>query len=250
MSSPSTWERSLLRVDRVSSFYGPLQALHEASLEVPHAGAVAVLGPNGAGKSTLLHTISGLIHARKGSITYNGQEIAHQQPYHIVRLGIVQVPEGRRIFTQMSVYENLMMGAFTRDGGKEVAEDIDFVFSLFPDLAEKRSRLGGELSGGQQQMLAIGRALMAKPSLLLLDEPSLGLSPILVEQLGQAIADIRRRLGMAILLVEQNVGLALEMASHVYVMATGRVVLSAPSAEISVDDIRRSYLGQSQSASR
>jgi branched-chain amino acid transport system ATP-binding protein len=240
----------LLRVDRVSSYYGPLQALHEASLEVPDAGAVAVLGPNGAGKSTLLHSISGLIHARFGSITYNGHEIAHEQPHHIVRMGIVQVPEGRRIFTQMTVHENLMMGAFTRDGGKEVTEDVGFVFSLFPDLAEKRSRLGGELSGGQQQMLAIGRALMAKPSLLLLDEPSLGLSPILVEQLGQAITDIRRRLGMAILLVEQNVGLALEMASHVYVMATGRVVLSAASSEISVDDIRRSYLGQSHAAPR
>jgi branched-chain amino acid transport system ATP-binding protein len=240
----------LLRVDRLSSFYGPLQALHEVSLEVEHGGAVAVLGPNGAGKSTLLHSISGLVRARKGSITYNGHEISHQQPHHIVRLGIAQVPEGRRIFTQMSVYENLMMGAFTRDGGKEVAEDVRFVFSLFPDLAEKRSRLGGELSGGQQQMLAIGRALMAKPSLLLLDEPSLGLSPILIEQLGQAIADIRQRLGMAILLVEQNVGLALEMATHVYVMQTGRVVLSAPSDEISVDKIRRSYLGQSQAAAQ
>jgi branched-chain amino acid transport system ATP-binding protein len=236
----------LLRVDRLSSFYGPLQALHDVSLEVEHAGAVAVLGPNGAGKSTLLHSISGLVRARKGSITYNGHEISHQQPHHIVRLGVAQVPEGRRIFTQMSVYENLMMGAFTRDGGREVAEDVQFVYSLFPDLAEKRSRLGGELSGGQQQMLAIGRALMAQPSLLLLDEPSLGLSPILIEQLGQAIADIRQRLGMAILLVEQNVGLALEMATHVYVMQTGRVVLSAPSDQISVDDIRRSYLGQPQ----
>jgi branched-chain amino acid transport system ATP-binding protein len=240
----------LLKVDRLSSFYGPLKALHEVSLEVEHGGAVAVLGPNGAGKSTLLHSISGLIHERRGSITYNGHEISHQQPHHIVRLGIVQVPEGRRIFTQMTVYENLMIGAFTRDGGKEVEEDVQFVFSLFPDLAEKRSRLGGELSGGQQQMLAIGRALMAQPSLLLLDEPSLGLSPILIEQLGQAIADIRQRLGMAILLVEQNVGLALEMADHVYVMQTGRVVLSAPSDQISVDDIRRSYLGQSQAAPR
>ncbi len=239
----------MLRVDRLSSFYGPLQALHDVSLEVEHGGAVAVLGPNGAGKSTVLHSISGLLRARKGSITYNGHEISHQQPHHIVRLGIAQVPEGRRIFTQMSVYENLMMGAFTRNGGKEVAEDVQFVFSLFPDLAEKRSRLGGELSGGQQQMLAIGRALMTQPSLLLLDEPSLGLSPILIEQLGQAIADIRQRLGMAILLVEQNVGLALEMATHVYVMQTGRVVLSAPSDQISVEKIRRSYLGQSQAAS-
>ena len=240
----------MLKVDRLNSFYGPIQALHGVSIEVHPGGAVAVLGPNGAGKSTLLHSISGLTRARGGSITYNGQEISHRQPHDIVRLGIAQVPEGRRIFTQMSVYENLMMGAFTRDGGKSIAEDIAFVFSLFPDLAEKRNRLGGEMSGGQQQMLAISRALMARPSLLLMDEPSLGLSPILVEQLGQAITDIRQRLGMAILLVEQNVGLALEMASHVYVMQTGRVVLSAPTAEISVDQIRRSYLGQSQSIPR
>ncbi len=240
----------MLKVDGLSSFYGPIQALHEVSLEVERGSSVAVMGPNGAGKSTLLHSISGLVRPRQGSILYNGRDISRQQPHHIVRLGIVQVPEGRRIFTQMSVYENLMMGAFTRNGGKEITEDMEFVFSLFPDLAEKRSRLGAELSGGQQQMLAIGRALMARPALLLLDEPSLGLSPILIEQLGQAIADIRQRLGMAILLVEQNVGLALEMASHVYVMQTGRVVLDAASSEISIEEIRRSYLGQARAAAR
>jgi branched-chain amino acid transport system ATP-binding protein len=239
----------LLNVERLSSAYGPIEALHDASLRVDDGGAIAVLGPNGAGKSTLLHSISGLVRPRSGSITYNGREIAGWPPHRIVRLGIVQVPEGRRIFTQMSVYENLMMGAFTRDG-KDVSEDLDFVYSLFPALAEKRSRLGGELSGGQQQMLAIGRALMAKPSLLLLDEPSLGLSPLLVDQVGEAITNIRQRLGMAILLVEQNAGLALEMASHIYVMQAGRVVLDAASDKISVDDIRRAYLGQFQSAPR
>jgi branched-chain amino acid transport system ATP-binding protein len=239
----------LLSVERVTSFYGPIQALHGVSMQVEAKGAIAVLGPNGAGKSTLLHSISGLIHPRSGTISYNGQQISGLSPDRIVRLGIVQVPEGRRIFTQMTVHENLLIGAFTR-GRSDTSEDLDLVFSLFPVLAEKRSRLGGELSGGQQQMLAIGRALMAKPSLLLLDEPSLGLSPLLVEQLGEAITNIRERYGMAILLVEQNAGLALEMTGHVYVMQTGRVILDAASDEISVDDIRRAYLGQLQSASR
>ena len=232
----------MLRVERLSSFYGRVQALREVSIEVQSGQAVAVLGPNGAGKSTLLHTISGLIKPRYGSIRYNDREIAGHSPHVIVKCGIAQVPEGRRIFTQLSVLENLMMGAFTRRD-KGFDEDLDFVFSLFPDLAQKRGQLGGELSGGQQQMLAISRALMARPSLLLLDEPSLGLSPLLVEQLGEAIADIRKRSGMSILLVEQNVGLALEMASHVYVMQTGRVALSGPAEEIALEEIRRTYLG-------
>jgi branched-chain amino acid transport system ATP-binding protein len=238
----------LLEVEAVNSFYGPIQALREVSLQVGAGDAVAVLGPNGAGKSTLLHTISGLVKARQGSIRYQGHSIAGHSPHTIVRLGIVQVPEGRRIFTQMTVHENLLMGAFTRKDPDGVTEDLDFVFSLFPDLAEKLHQLGGELSGGQQQMLAIARALMGRPSLLLLDEPSLGLSPILVEQLGSAIADIRERIGMSILLVEQNVGLAMEMVSHVYVMQTGRVVLSGPADQISVDDIRHAYLGTTNGA--
>jgi branched-chain amino acid transport system ATP-binding protein len=232
----------LLKVERVSRYYGRVQALREVSIEVPAGQAVGVLGPNGAGKSTLLHTISGLVKPRHGSIRYNDRELAGHPPHAIVRQGIAQVPEGRRIFTQLSVMENLMMGAFTRKGNG-FAEDLDFVFSLFPDLAQKRGQLGGELSGGQQQMLAISRALMARPSLLLLDEPSLGLSPLLVEQLGEAIAGIRQRSGVSILLVEQNVGLALEMVSHVYVMQTGRVALSGPAEKIVMDEIRRAYLG-------
>ncbi len=239
----------MLSVERLNSYHGPIKALHDVSLRVEDKGATAVLGPNGAGKSTLLHSISGLLRPGSGSISYNGQQISGLPPHRIVRLGIVQVPEGRRIFTQMTVHENLLIGAFTR-GRNDISEDIDLVFSLFPALAEKRSRLGGELSGGQQQMLAIGRGLMAKPSLLLLDEPSLGLSPLLVEQLGEAITSIRERFSMAILLVEQNAGLALEMTSHVYVMQTGRVVLDAASDVISVDDIRRAYLGQLQSTPR
>ena len=203
-----------------------------------------MLGPNGAGKSTLLHCISGLVSSRRGSVKYQGREILHLSPHEIVRLGIVQVPEGRRIFTQMTVLENLMMGAFTRNDSKSVNGQLDFVFSLFPDLREKRGQFGGELSGGQQQMLAIGRALMARPHLLLLDEPSLGLSPILVEQLGETITAIRKDLGMSILLVEQNVGLALEMTSRVYVMQTGQIAFSGATDEISFEEVRRAYLGQ------
>ena len=233
----------MLEIDRLSGFYGPIQALRDVSLQVAAGEAIAVLGPNGAGKSTLLHCISGLVKARHGSIRYEGREIASLAPHNIVRLGIVQVPEGRRIFTQMTVLENLMMGAFTHDDSRSINEHLDFVFSLFPDLAQKKAQLGGELSGGQQQMLAIGRALMARPSLLLLDEPSLGLSPLLVEQLGEAISAIRHDLGMSLLLVEQNVGLALEMASHVYVIQTGCIALNGPTEEISIDDVRRAYLG-------
>jgi branched-chain amino acid transport system ATP-binding protein len=244
MSSQSIWESSLLKVERISSFYGPIQALREVSLEVGAGEAVAVLGPNGAGKSTLLHTISGLMKSRQGSIKYKGREIAGHSPHSIVRLGIVHVPEGRRIFSQMTVLENLMMGAFTRDDGRSINEDLNFVYSLFPDLGQKKGQLGGELSGGQQQMLAIGRALMGRPSLLLLDEPSLGLSPILVEQMGKAIADVRQRLGMSILLVEQNVWLAMEMASHIYVMQSGRVALSGSTEEISIQEIGQAYLGR------
>lgn len=236
----------MLEVDQLSSFYGPIPALWEVSLQAGPGEAVAVLGPNGAGKSTLLRCISGLVKPRQGSIKYEGREIAGRSPHSIVRLGIIHVPEGRHIFAQMTVLENLMMGAFTRGEGRSTKESLDLVFSLFPDLGQKKGQRGGELSGGQQQMLAIGRAFMARPSLLLLDEPSLGLSPILVEQLGKLgrrLVDIRQRLGMSILLVEQNAGLAMEMTSRVYVMQTGRVVLSGSTEEIAIEDIRRAYLG-------
>ena len=236
----------MLEVEQLSSFYGPIQALREVSLQVDAGEVVAVLGPNGAGKSTLLRTISGLVRPRHGSIRYEGREIAGKSPDAIVRLGIVHVPEGRRIFTQMTVLENLMMGAFTRNGRREVRDDLEFVFSLFPDLAEKKGQLGGQLSGGQQQMLAISRAIMARPSLLLLDEPSLGLAPILLGRLGRlgrALAAIREKLEMSIVLVEQNAALALEMASRVYVMKTGQVAFSGPTVEVSVEDIRSVYLG-------
>jgi branched-chain amino acid transport system ATP-binding protein len=233
----------LLDVRELSCFYGPIQALWAVSLQVASGEAVAVLGPNGAGKSTLLRAVSGLVKPRHGTITYDGHQISGATTDAVVRLGIVQVPEGRRIFTQMTVLENLLMGAFTHDNRAATGEQVKFIFSLFPDLAEKRGQMGGELSGGQQQMLAIGRALMSRPSLLLLDEPSLGLSPIMVEQVGQAINAIRNDLGTSILLVEQNAGLAMELTSRVYVMQTGRVALSGSTQEVSEEEIHRAYLG-------
>ncbi len=234
----------MLEVQELSGFYGQAQVLRDVSLRVGPGEAVAVLGPNGAGKSTLLRSISGLGVSLRGSIKYDGSEITGKNPHSIIKLGIVQLPEGRRIFARLTVLENLVMGAFTRGDQKAITEDLEFVFSMFPDLRQKKGQNGGELSGGQQQMLAVGRALMGKPSLLLLDEPSLGLSPIMVEQLGEAITAIRQDLGMSVLLVEQNAGLALEMASRVYVMQTGQVVLSSSTAEISIEEISRAYLGQ------
>jgi branched-chain amino acid transport system ATP-binding protein len=233
----------LLEITQLSSYYGPIQALRAVSLDLQEGEAIAVLGANGAGKSTLLRTISGLVKPRAGSISYRGHAIAGRGPDEIVRLGIVQVPEGRRIFTQMTVLENLLMGAYTRSNGKSMSDHLEFVFSSFPDLRDKRSQLGGELSGGQQQMLAIGRALMSEPTLLLLDEPSLGLSPIMVEQLGATVTSIRRDLGMSIMLVEQNAGLALELTSRVYVMQTGAVVLSGSTEDVSLEKIHEAYLG-------
>jgi len=239
----------LLEIESVSSFYGPIQALREVSLRVGEGEAVALLGQNGAGKSTLLHTISGLVRARRGRIRYRERDITHATTHQIVRAGVVHVPEGRRIFAQMTVRENLLVGAFTRRGKLAIEEHLDFVFTMFPDLATKRGQLGGELSGGQQQMLAIGRALMAAPSMLLLDEPSLGLSPIAVEHLTEAITTIRNDIGVSLLLVEQNAGLALELASRVYVLQNGRVALSGSTNEVSPNEIREAYLGNIAAAS-
>jgi branched-chain amino acid transport system ATP-binding protein len=234
----------LLEVNEISSYYGAIQAIRDVSLKVAPGEAVAVLGPNGAGKSTLLRSISGIVRCRRGRIRYKGQEIARASTSAIVRMGIVQVPEGRHIFSQMSVRENLLMGAFVHGNGAGLKEQLSFVYSLFPDLEEKSSRMGKELSGGQQQMLAIGRGLMGRPSLLLLDEPSLGLSPIMVEQVAETIEAIRKDLGTSILLVEQNAGLALELTSRVYVMQTGRITLSGATSEISPAEIRKAYLGE------
>jgi branched-chain amino acid transport system ATP-binding protein len=243
-SLPSSSESALLEVRELNSYYGPIQALRDVSVDVGEGEVVAILGPNGAGKSTLLHSISGLVRPRTGTITYRKKDITYAGSDKIVRLGIIQVPEGRRIFTQMTVMENLLIGAYARRDKGLVDQDLDFVMTLFPDLAEKKTQLGGELSGGQQQMLAIARGLMAKPSLLLLDEPSLGLSPIMVEHVATTVATIRKEVGTSILLVEQNAGLALELASRVFVMQTGRVIMSGPAEAISPTEIRAAYLGE------
>lgn len=234
----------MLSVRDIHASYGLVRALQGVSLEVPKGGVVSVLGANGAGKTSTLHAISGLLRPSQGVIEFNGREIHKTQPEQIVRLGISQVPEGRQIFTDMSVLENLRLGAYTRSDRDGIKQDIERVFSYFPILGERSGQRAALLSGGEQQMLAIGRALMAKPRLLLLDEPSLGLAPILVREIFQIIKTINEEEGMTILLVEQDASLALELASRAYVLEAGSVVLEDDAAKLQGDEsVRRSYLG-------
>ena len=232
----------LLRLDEVHSYYGHIHALQGISVEV-HAGEiVTLLGANGAGKTTTLRTISGLIHPRRGRIEFEGEDVTHAPAHRLVRQGIGHAPEGRRIFSRMSVLENLQMGAYS-SGGSGRSDDFDRVFSLFPRLQERRDQAGGTLSGGEQQMLAIGRALMAHPKVLLLDEPSMGLSPILVEQIFQIIRDINAQ-GTTILLVEQNALMALAVAERGYIIQTGQIVLQDTSSALAENaEVKRAYLG-------
>jgi branched-chain amino acid transport system ATP-binding protein len=235
---------AVLSLVGIETFYGRIQALRGVSLEVREGEIVALIGGNGAGKTTTLRTISGLLRAAHGRITFAGTDITHTLPDEIVRMGVVQAPEGRRIFQRMTVLENLELGAYARGDGRSVRADMDDIFTLFPRLAERRSQKGGTLSGGEQQMLAIGRALMAQPKVLLLDEPSLGLSPILVETIFQVIADINRR-GVPILLIEQNARKALQVASRGYVIETGSIVKEGSAADLLADDgVRKAYLGE------
>jgi branched-chain amino acid transport system ATP-binding protein len=233
---------SLLELRDVVSGYGQILALRGVSLKVDEGAIVALIGNNGAGKTTTLRTISGLLHPRAGSITLGGRPIGHLRPHEIVRLGVAQVPEGRGIFARLTVQENIEMGAFIRrDAG--VARDMERVFSLFPRLRERRQQQGGTLSGGEQQMLAIARALMARPRLLLLDEPSMGLSPLLVETIFQTIEAINRE-ATTILLVEQNALMALHVAHYAYILESGRIAGSADSARLLGDPaVQRAYLG-------
>lgn len=234
----------VLALSGVEAFYGRIQALRGVSLTVGEGEVVALIGGNGAGKTTTLRAISGLVRAAKGSIHLRDRVITHALPDHIVRMGVVQVPEGRRIFPRMTVLENLELGAFVRTDKAGVRKDLDDVFALFPRLAERRAQKAGTLSGGEQQMLAIGRAMMAKPKVLLLDEPSLGLSPILVETIFSVIVDINKR-GVPILLIEQNARKALQVASRGYVMETGTIVKEGTaSALLADDDVRKAYLGE------
>jgi branched-chain amino acid transport system ATP-binding protein len=235
---------AVLALSDVEAYYGRIQALRGVSLEVREGEIVALIGGNGAGKTTTLRTISGLVRAARGHVRLGDREITATIPDEIVRLGVVQVPEGRRIFPRMSVLENLELGAYARSDLAEIRSDLDDVFTLFPRLAERRAQKAGTLSGGEQQMLAIGRALMARPKVLLLDEPSLGLSPILVETIFGVIVDINKR-GVPILLIEQNARKALQVATRGYVLETGSIVKEgAASALLADDDVRKAYLGE------
>lgn len=235
----------LLTLDSVVSGYGQIMAVKGIVLDVAEGEIVALIGSNGAGKSTTLRTVSGLVRRRSGSITFDGRDISGMQPHEIVARGISLVPEGRGIFSRLSVVENLQMGAYRRGGGVDLRPDLDRVFELFPRLKERARQSGGTLSGGEQQMLAIGRALMANPRLLLLDEPSMGLSPILTQTIFETIRDINTRLQTTILLVEQNAFMALAVASRGYVIESGRIVLQAASSALLENaQVRAAYLGE------
>jgi branched-chain amino acid transport system ATP-binding protein len=232
----------MLEVRGVATFYGAIQALHGVDLDVAQGEIVTLIGANGAGKSTLLMTICGSPRARAGSIKLEGNEISKLPTHEIVRRGVAQVPEGRRIFPRMTVYENLQMGAIITDP-VHFQKDLDRVFAMFPRLAERRDQRGGTLSGGEQQMLAIGRALMSRPRLLLLDEPSLGLAPLIVRQIFDAIARIAREEGVTIFLVEQNAFHALRLADRGYVLVNGRVRLTGTGKELLANqEVRAAYL--------
>jgi len=240
----STGATAMLEVADVHTYYGNIRALKGVSLAVSRGEIVTLIGSNGAGKSTTLKTIIGTVRPLRGTITLSGQRIDGMGTDRIVRLGIAQSPEGRRIFPRMSVMENLELGAFARTDHQGVRQDLERVFALFPRLRERLGQKGGTLSGGEQQMLAMGRALMARPSLLLLDEPSMGLSPILVETIFGIIRDINRQ-GTTILLVEQNARMALRVAHRGYVIQTGRIVLHDTGAELLRSDVvRKTYLGE------
>ena len=236
-------EGALLRLEDLHAAYGPVAALRGLDLAVAPGELVCLIGANGAGKTSTLRAISGLLPPTRGRIVFDGLEIQRAAPARILEAGIAHCPEGRRVFPYLTVEENLRMGAYVRRDRRAIAEDVERVCTHFPILAELRRQMAGTLSGGEQQMLAIGRALMARPRLILFDEPSLGLAPTVVETTFEIIADIRRR-GTTVLMVEQNAYLALRMADRGYVMETGRIVLAGPAADLLADDhVRRAYLG-------
>ena len=233
----------VLKVDNINVYYGSIHAIKGISFEVYNGEIVTLIGANGAGKSTTLNTISGLLHPSTGSVSFLGESLAKIQPHKIVYKGLAQVPEGRRVFAQMTVQENLEMGAFTQNKQSDIDEDLARVYELFPRLKERMRQIAGTLSGGEQQMLAMGRALMSRPKLLMLDEPSMGLAPILVEQIFDIIADLHKR-GATILLVEQNAQMALSIASRGYVMETGKIVTTGTGKELLASEaVRKAYLG-------
>lgn len=236
-------KQPMLQMKDVNVYYGAIHAIKGISLEVRRGEIVTLIGANGAGKSTTLRTISGLLKPKQGTIGFEGQEIGGMPAHEIVKLGISQVPEGRRIFAEMTVMENLELGAFTRSDKEGIKEDLEQVFKRFPRLEERREQEAGTLSGGEQQMLAMGRALMSRPRLLLLDEPSMGLAPLLIREIFAIIQDINRT-GTTVLLVEQNANMALSIAHRAYVLETGRITLSGDAKELAAsEEVRKAYLG-------
>ena len=234
----------ILRAANIETYYGPIMAIRGVSFEVPAGDIVTILGSNGAGKTTVLKTVCGVMDPQKGTVVFEGREIQRMDPDKVMRLGISHVPEGREVFPLLSVQQNLMMGAYTRSDRDAVARDLEQVYAYFPILKERAQQEAGQLSGGQQQMLAISRALMAEPQLMLLDEPSLGLSPLLTREIFGIVQRINSERGTAILLVEQNAHHALRLAHRGYVLATGRVVMQGPAAELAANkDIQAAYLG-------
>ena len=234
----------MLEVKNLHVSYGGIRALRGVNLEVPDGKIVTLIGANGAGKSTLLRTISGLVRAESGSVTYNGKEILGMPINKILELGIAMVPEGRRVFTNLSVLENLKIGAYLRKDKQEIQKDIEWVYSLFPRLQERSWQMAGTLSGGEQQMLAVGRALMSRPKLMMMDEPSLGLAPLVVKGIFEIIREINRQ-GVTVLLIEQNANMALKTADLAYVLETGEITLQGTGAQLlSNEAVKRAYLGE------
>ena len=234
---------AILTVEDLQVYYGVIQAIKGVSFEVNQGEIISLIGANGAGKTTILHTITGLLPAKTGKVTFDGHALNHMQAHKIVSLGMAHVPEGRRVFQQLSVMDNLQLGAYTRRDKQEIAESLEKVFVRFPRLKERRKQTAGTLSGGEQQMLAIGRALMSRPKMLLLDEPSMGLSPILVQEIFQCITAVNRD-GTTVLLVEQNAKMALSISHRAYVLETGTISLEGPAAELlDNEQVRQAYLG-------
>ena len=234
---------AMLEVKDLNVYYGAIHAIKNISFEVNEGEIITLIGANGAGKTTTLHAVSGLLKPKSGSIHFCGKEITHTDAYKIPKLGLAQVPEGRRVFANMTVMENLEMGAYIRNGKENLNEEYERIFERLPRLKERRKQAAGTLSGGEQQMLAIGRALMSKPKMLLLDEPSMGLSPILVQEIFSIIQDVNKT-GVTVLLVEQNAKMALNIANRAYVLETGRIVMSGDAKELSNNEqVRKAYLG-------
>lgn len=234
---------TMLKIEDINVYYGAIHAIKGISLEVKEGEIVTLIGANGAGKSTTLRTISGLLKPKTGKIEFLDKNIAGMSAHHIVKAGISQVPEGRRIFAEMTVMENLDLGAFIRKDKAGIAQDLKMVFERFPRLEERKNQQAGTLSGGEQQMLAMGRALMSRPKLLLLDEPSMGLAPLLIKEIFNIIVDINKT-GTTVLLVEQNANMALSIANRAYVLETGRITLAGDAKELAAsEDVRKAYLG-------